>query len=325
MSDGPRGRNWCFTAFYPDGGDDLGRCPEPWAEGYLQSLFSGCGGFVVGQLEICPDTHRHHVQGFVQLPTRLRFSQLQRLCRTGIHLEIAKAPKQAIEYCQKLDTRVSGPWSLGVAPVFQGRRSDLHRLYSQLVDNERDPYDLLLDPEFGPTTMRHYKAVRQVRWAVAKRGRRKLMMERIEAGGSPLIPPKCLWMIGPTGIRKTSSILKTHGVQVYTPATTKDGDSLWFDNYDDEEVLLLDEFHPKQMPVSTFLRLTGGDPTLQLPVKGASTYVCFKYVYIVQNTYTPYDVHPSIADAILRRVRERVVVDTEDVESCISYFASDNV
>ncbi len=157
MSDGPRARNWCFTVFDATT-DRHGATRGPWAEGLLGELHRRCGGYVVGQLEKCPDTHRLHVQGFVQLPARMRFQQLVRLCRTGVHLEIAKAPKHAIEYCKKAESRVVGPWEFGTPPTFQGKRTDLSRLWSQVVDNDRDTSDLLLDPDFGPTTMRHFKA-----------------------------------------------------------------------------------------------------------------------------------------------------------------------
>ncbi len=321
MSDGPRGRNWCFTAF--DAAESRFGA-HVWAQGVLERLHGRCGGYVVGQLEKCPDTHREHIQGFVQLPERKRFQQVQGLCPTGCHLELAQSPKHAVAYCKKVGTRVAGPWEYGAAPVFQGNRTDLSRLHSQLVDNDRDTFDLLLDPVFGPTTMRYFKNCQHVRRALMKRQRRSALSARISSTLSPLIPPLCLWMIGPTGIRKTSTILTRHGVEVYTPATTKDGDSLWFDNYDGETVLLLDEFHPRQMPVSTFLRLTGGDPTLQLPVKGDSTFVQFKYVYIVQNTHTPYDCDSMVAAAIERRITFVAVRNMIQVGFELDRFLPDN-
>ncbi len=315
MSDGPRGRNWCFTAYDP--ATDRFGTPSEWAQGYLRQLHSRSGGYVVGQLEKCPDTDRLHIQGFVQLPERKRFSQVKGLCPTECHLELAKAPKQALAYCKKADSRVDGPWSHGEEPKFQGRRSDLGRLYSQVLDNGQSPTDLLLNPDFGPTCMRNYKAVRILHRAVDKRRRLERIATAVAAGLSPLFPPRTQWIVGPTDIRKTSSIVAKHLV-VYTPSLTKDGDSYWFDQYDGEKVLLLDEFNPNQLPVTTFLRLTGGDLMQLFAVKGESCYGSFEFVYIVQNTYTPYDVDAEVAAAIARRLTIHYCASTPQVVQAIA-------
>lgn len=56
------------------------------------------------QDEICPETDRHHRQGFIRTYTQQRFSALRKVL-PGVHIEPAKNWAALIEYCKKADTR----------------------------------------------------------------------------------------------------------------------------------------------------------------------------------------------------------------------------
>lgn len=80
----------------------------------------------VWQLERCPSTGRVHWQGYTEFSNRVRGAKM---CDTfpGIHIEKRKGTRQqARDYCEKEESRLSGPWECGDwADLNPGRRSDL--------------------------------------------------------------------------------------------------------------------------------------------------------------------------------------------------------
>lgn len=83
---------------------------------------------LIAQHEICPDTQREHIQGFVIFNTPQRVSALQRLLNDKCHVEARKGSKQqAADYCRKEESRKEGtePFIYGDVAAFeetQGKR-----------------------------------------------------------------------------------------------------------------------------------------------------------------------------------------------------------
>lgn len=78
------------------------------------------------QLEICPETGRLHLQGFVCFDRAMRMSALKRLHATA-HWETMRGTlEDAEKYCSKEESRMPGkePFKWGTRPA-QGKRSDL--------------------------------------------------------------------------------------------------------------------------------------------------------------------------------------------------------
>lgn len=67
-----------------------------------------CGNELIAEIgwqdEICPDTQRHHRQGYVRTVRQVRFSQISAILK-GIHLEKAKNWDALVNYCRKVETR----------------------------------------------------------------------------------------------------------------------------------------------------------------------------------------------------------------------------
>ncbi len=238
----------------------------------------------------------------------------------GGHFEVMKAKDidVAINYCFKADSKVEGPWEYGTRPVpsQQGRRTDLVRLHSSIM--EGGSMETLLgsgDSTMVTTCLQYPKAVRLVEAIAHKRRRIALVRNRIRDGRPPMVPPAALWMVGPTGVRKTSTVMSHHGLEtLYSPLVSSDGKLLWWDNYQSQKILLLDEFDSRSLPISVLLQILDGNPLLQLPVKGGSTYVEFTNVYIIQNQQDSYcEAAPRVLDALFRRVRPVAVETAEDV------------
>ena len=92
--------------------------------------------------------------------------------------------------------------------------------------------------------------------------------------------PNILYIWGPTGIGKsftTSSTLKHVGVSVYD----KDPNHRWFPDYDQEDVVLMEEFQ-SCLPLTTFLKIADGRP-LKVETKGGHTEFNSPYIIITSN------------------------------------------
>lgn len=67
-----------------------------------------CGNELIAEIgwqdEICPDTKRHHRQGYVRTVRQVRFSQISAVLK-GVHLEKAKNWEALVNYCRKVETR----------------------------------------------------------------------------------------------------------------------------------------------------------------------------------------------------------------------------
>lgn len=59
------------------------------------------------QEEVCPDTGRHHYQGYIRTDRQVRMSQLIKLL-PGVHLEIARNWQATVQYCKKSETAIDG-------------------------------------------------------------------------------------------------------------------------------------------------------------------------------------------------------------------------
>lgn len=98
----PNAKNWCFTLHY-DGvyeSDGTPRPTEAEAVGMVEEL-QEIANYVVFGFEECPTTKVKHLQGYVQLPTKMRRNQLAKIMpRT--HLLVAKgSDEDNFVYCTK--------------------------------------------------------------------------------------------------------------------------------------------------------------------------------------------------------------------------------
>lgn len=260
-----RHRSWLYTRYaghiYPaDQAEGPSSLPLPTAlpEG------AKC---LVAQREICPDTGREHIQGFVQFKaavslrtafTRLGGANLQ-------HAEAFGSPLAAAKYCMKEDTRKdpdAEPVVLGELPA-QGRRTDLKQFVEEVKSGKRKR-DLI---EIYPDTIARYP--------------------RFYGEVKALYPPerqsaKVILLVGPTGTGKTTlarGFADAHGYS--TSWVMPPGKDTWFDGYESSEVAILDEFKG-EMPLRTLLRILDVHAEL-VRVKGSFCWWTPKVVLITSN------------------------------------------
>ncbi len=274
-------RSWCFTAFNTGLASDL-RDKEINNDARPQLRY------LVFQEEKCPETDRTHLQGYAQFKTPVRFAAFKRwLGDESAHVEQAKgSAQQNRDYCTKEDTRVDGPFEVGEFCAGAGQRTDLEGLKEALDSgaNKR----ALWESQF-PTMVRYHRAVDAYRLAKASNIARD--------------PPEVTVYWGPTGTGKTRRVHHETGGNHFTVDIPDRGGSCWFDGYDGQEAVLIDDYGGEYN--IHFLKRLLDRYNMNVQVKGGYTAWSPKHIYITSNMDPDYwyrDASPADRAAVRRRL-----------------------
>jgi len=243
-----RVRNWCFTSF------DMDREPcYLYEKGNVQFLCYG--------KETCPETQKLHWQGYIQLIYNKTFSSMKKWMEDDkIHLEIAKAGSESNEkYCSK-----DGQYIRFGEPKQQGKRNDIHVVTEDIKNGMR----------YDEVAMTH-----SCQFIKFHRGFKELINATARSTATSRDVAVTV-LVGPTGCGKTSYVYETEK-DLYDMVVRKGGQQ-WFDGYDGQEAILLDEMSPEAVQFELLLRLIDRYP-MRLDIKGSFSYAKWKRVYITSN------------------------------------------
>lgn len=272
-----RSKHWCFTCNNPT-------VPE-------LTFSSETVAYAVYQLET-GESGTPHFQGYIQLTGKLgkRIPAVRKiLAKAGYpnpHLEARRGTtEQCITYCSKDEGRVAGPFFFGT-PFFsqQGSRTDLHAL-RDAVKEKRKFSDIADDDSLLPVLAKHYRF----------EGRLRENYSMADSKDFRKLKVTVLW--GSTGSGKTRFAVE-QGAYKWHPSSPE-----WWDGYQGESSMLIDEFYGQLKP-SRLLQLLDGY-SCRLPVKGGHTYAAWTDVYITsneppENWYT--DLPQKVKEALERRI-----------------------
>lgn len=245
--------NVCFTLNNPEGTIEF----EPTKMEYL-----------VYQEEIS-DSGTYHFQGYCEFTNRVRFTTAKGLLGGAtVHLERRRgSQEQAISYCKKWDTRVAHtePYEYG-EPRAQGKRTDLEG-FKGAVMNGAKMRDLLDD-----------------HWGVIARYPKFYQTLTLMNRPQRTTPLVVSLLIGETGLGKTRSVMETHGTSDDFYCAALNNGTMWFDTYDGQGVVLLDDFSgaSSHFPLCSLLRLLDRYPLL-VPTKGGHTWWLPNEVFVTTN------------------------------------------
>lgn len=204
----------------------------------------------------------------------------------SIHAEPRQRTReQAREYCRKPDTRVAGPWEFGdFGSSRQGRRSDLHQVAERIVgDRPGRLADLAL--EFPCEYIKYSNGIGRLHFI------------QLQRNVVPFREVSVSVFYGPPGTGKTRRVMAIVGADYFF---LDPDDRAWYDGYDGQANLVLDDFCG-WIRLHQLLRILDGYP-LRIPVKGGFTWAAWTNVYITSN-YHPeqwYNTTPEHADNIGR-------------------------
>jgi len=200
-----------------------------------------------------------HLQGYVELNTVRAISYLKSILPRA-HWEIRRGTQQqAMDYASKEDTRISGPWTFGELVInAQGTRSDLLALKASVEEGltETQLWD------------RH--------WADMHKYFRGVQRYRTLTGLKRDWAPRIYLLIGEPGCGKTSFCRR-----VAPDAYWKQSMSKWWDGYDGQSDVILDDFYG-WISYHTMLRLCDRYSEL-VETKGGQQQFLARRIFITSN------------------------------------------
>jgi len=215
--------------------------------------------YCIYQREISPETKREHYQGYIEFFDGKRMGQVKSILGE-CHLEPRKGSRtEARLYCSKKETQIAD-----TTYEFGEWREDVSRKrkLSDLLKGNATLQDIIED---APHEYVRYH-----------RGLEKLFARRDAKKAKKFRKVEVEVLIGPTGTGKTRRALENPSVYLM-PAS----DKLWFDGYEGENCLVIDDFYGN-IKYGTFLRMLDGHQ-LQMPVKGGFVWAQWTKVVITSN------------------------------------------
>lgn len=220
-----------------------------------------------------------HLQGYIEFTNSKKLEWLRKI-NPRIHWEARRGTaQQARDYCAKEGEF----WEWGELSK-QGKRSDLDNVAEAIRDGVSIS-DLCKD--YGALMIRYGQSV------VKYRG--MCMEERKEA-------PTVRWIWGATGTGKTRQVRDSHE-SLYFKNRSK-----WWDGYEGQEAIIIDDFDARSWDFRDILRLLDRYP-YRGELKGGHTQINSPYIYITCDR-PPYRFWQGIElEQIMRRIN--YLIETE--------------
>lgn len=225
-------------------------------------------GYMIYQLERGKNKGTLHIQGYLEYNTKngKNMSKTKELIGCDwVHLEQARGNgKQNKEYCSKSDTKESETIEFGTMMKGQGYRSDLEKVTKEIIEGKGIQNIAIENPtEF----VKYSKGIKELK-AIVDKDKSKIIRDVVVE-----------IYYGDPGTGK-SWIAKDENKDYYT-YLPKNGGNMWFDGYDGESTLIIDEFNC-QIPFQTLLKILEGYQQ-PLEIKGGSTFANWTKVIIISN------------------------------------------
>lgn len=192
-----------------------------------------------------------HIQGYLYCGSLKTIKQVVDLftdiCSCHPHIEIAKgSPTQNREYCSKEGPQNTGFTEFGIIPV-KGTKPCLTSVCQDLVSRKRSLHDVALtDPS---VYVKHFKGLQALIGASFK-------------GRDGTVVPTVKWYFGPTGTGKSRKAFSEH-----PGAYVKMGNNTWWDLYQGETTVIIDDYRVNMCTFDYLLRLLDRYPMI-VEVKG---------------------------------------------------------
>lgn len=247
--------------------------------------------YIIYQLERCPNTQRDHIQGYCEFSSPIRLVRIKELLGDpAVHVEQRKGSRdQARDYCRKEESRIDGPWEYGDFGKGQGNRSDLDALRDTMLVDPK--LSTVLDEHFG-MFVKYTRGIQAASFLLRKRATKDFRTLDVHV----------YW--GEAGTGKTRSAVERNEDYYILD---KSGDTIWFDGYDGESHLIIDDFYG-WIPFGALLRILDGYQ-YKCSIKGGFVYAAWTTVTITSNRsvdewYPNARLNDAQRNALARRINE---------------------
>jgi len=246
-----------------------------------------------------------HLQGYFHLKDRLAFSRLKEYF-PSIHIEKAKGnAEQNKIYCSKdLDF-----FEMGTCPKTSGNASK--ESWKEILDAaQRGDWPFLKD---------NYPRV----WVTLHEKLISMRIPKTQVLSGETIDNE--WWYGSTGTGKSKLAWEKYGVICYQKMLNK-----WWDGYDDQKVVVIEEWSPKNEVTASALKIWADRYPFTAQIKGGVLQKIRPAKIIVISNYALFDCFPDSRDSepIARRFRQirfpsQIAEATEAADSFLASLAEE--
>lgn len=235
--------------------------------------------YFVWQFEIAPDTRRKHIQAYVETNKVMGFVGLKKLFNCpSMHIEGRKGtPEQAANYCKKAESRdpaAEGFHEWGtLSRAKQGARNDLANAVEVMKAGGVNRVAI----EMPTVYIRNHRGLHQLEYVLAQHenSTKKRNVTSLVFFGSP-------------GTGKTylaHELCSKYNLSYYVlhPPSSRN-QSVWFNGYQDQKVLIIDEMNGTWIAWQFLLQLLDNYP-LQVQTKGGQVWAGWSLVILTSNAY----------------------------------------
>lgn len=256
------------------------------AKELLVNYFHDCRYMIIGY-EVAPTTGCPHLQGFIQLKTRVTFNKLAQLFPWHIE-KTAGTPVQASEYCKKtsnFEEFGSLCESKQGAQLAQKKWEDILGMAQQGQMEE-------LAQQFPGEYLRHFGNLHRV---------------RVEAMASSCNVKLCVWLHGKPGTGKSRFVFD------YDQSCYYKNPNKWWDNYRGQKCVCIDDLGKEHSVLGYHIKRWSDRYPCLCEAKGSSLYPDYDVLFVTSN----YKIEEVFTDsemisAIKRRFREIEVFGFEE-------------
>lgn len=211
------------------------------------------------QLELCPSTTRQHIQAFIEFLEGISYNKLK-LCPIlkDAHIEGARCPKFAQNYCSKEDSRVEGPFQCG--PPYIIKKPTLKVIRDLVIKGDIE------------TIKRDY-------FGIYIRSRRAILDEiSLLQPQETTTNTRGIWIHGNPGVGKTFTV-RSMEQGVYTKPPNK-----WWDSYNNEKIVLADDWDEEQGKwCSHYLKIWTDKYPFIAEIKGGAVRPVYDWFIVTSN------------------------------------------
>lgn len=268
-----RGRGYIFTWNSP---------PDNWTT----TLDAIDCKYIIGGRERAPSTGRFHIQGYIYFSV---VKSLRQVCRLliGCHCELARGTtEQCVTYCRKED---SNPYERGTRPLSCREKGDREKERWETIWNQAKSGNI---EDIEPR-------IRILQYAAIRKIERDYMPSVGRLNG-----PCGIWIHGVAGSGKSRAVLDQFPLAYPKPR------SKWWDGYQGEEVVYLDDISVFHVSLGDELKLWADAYPFIGEIKGGSRKIRPKH-FLVTSQYTIQEIwqDQQTREALLRRfvIREKVL------------------
>jgi len=251
-----------------------------WTDAELQRFrdLEGVTYMVIGKEHGEEGSGTHHLQGFITFKTKHRMTALKKIFPRA-HFEPAIAADAAANYCMKEDYEI-------INNRQQGKRNDL----AAAVAFSREHGIKRMAAEYSEVFVKfHSGLIKLAQYAKPERN----------------FKPHVTWIWGPTGSNKTRTVREKES-DLWISAK----DLKWWDGYENQEAVLLDDFRKDFCTFHELLRILDRYP-YWVQTKGGGTQLTARRMYIT-SCYHPAEVYDTREDIgqLTRRIDEIIEMGT---------------